>query len=73
MIVVKSAIDALDFRLSYARMDGAADYAFPALVAARLALAFAPLPDALKYDHQLSSPLTSYSRCALVPYSRGRA
>ncbi|KAI0643137.1 PIG-U-domain-containing protein [Trametes meyenii] len=44
-------------------MDSAdTDFAFPALVAARLLLAFAPLPEALKYDQQLSSPLTSYSR-----------
>ncbi|KAI0352652.1 PIG-U-domain-containing protein [Trametes cingulata] len=43
-------------------MDSDTDYAFPALVAARLLLASAPLPDALKYDQQLSSPLTSYSR-----------
>jgi CRISPR/Cas system CMR-associated protein Cmr5 small subunit len=35
--------------------------AFPALVAGRLLLALTSLPDALKHDHQLSSPLTSYS------------
>lgn len=40
------------------------DLTFSALVAARVLLAFAPLPEALKYDQQLSSPLTSYSRCA---------
>jgi len=33
---------------------------FPALVAGRLLLALTNLPDALKHDHQLSSPLTSY-------------
>ncbi|KAK7048524.1 phosphatidylinositol glycan anchor biosynthesis class U protein [Favolaschia claudopus] len=33
---------------------------FPALVASRLLLALTNLPDALKHDHQLSSPLTSY-------------
>lgn len=38
------------------------DYTFPALVAARVVLAFAPLPDALKHSQQLSSPLTSYER-----------
>ncbi|OSD07401.1 PIG-U-domain-containing protein [Trametes coccinea BRFM310] len=61
-------------------MDGSGDLAFPALVAARLLLAFAPLPDALKYDQQLSSPLTSYSRLregiylfqhGIDPYSGG--
>ncbi|OCH84913.1 PIG-U-domain-containing protein [Obba rivulosa] len=41
----------MDFRL-----------AFPALVAGRLLLAYTSLPDVLKNDHQLSSPLTSYSR-----------
>ena len=45
-------------------MDGDSDPTFLALVAVRLALAFAPLPEALKYDQQLSSPLTSYPRCA---------
>ena len=45
-------------------MDGDSDPTFLALVAVRLALAFAPLPEALQYDQQLSSPLTSYSRCA---------
>ena len=40
------------------------DPAFLALAAVRLALAFAPVPGALKYDQQLSSPLTAYSRCA---------
>ncbi|TFY57282.1 hypothetical protein EVG20_g8607 [Dentipellis fragilis] len=39
-----------------------AQLAFPALVAARLLLALSPLPDILKDDNQLSSPLTSYSR-----------
>ncbi|OSX59720.1 hypothetical protein POSPLADRAFT_1149654 [Postia placenta MAD-698-R-SB12] len=39
--------------------------AFPALVAGRLALAYSPLSDWLKDDHLLSSPLTSYSRCAV--------
>ncbi|KAI0688905.1 GPI transamidase subunit PIG-U [Earliella scabrosa] len=38
------------------------DPTFSALVAARLLLAYAPLPEALKHDQQLSSPLTSYSR-----------
>ncbi|KAI0366878.1 PIG-U-domain-containing protein [Pilatotrama ljubarskyi] len=61
-------------------MDSDPDFAFPALVAARLLLAFAPLPDALKYDQQLSSPLTSYSRLregiylfqhGIDPYSGG--
>ncbi|CDO71705.1 hypothetical protein BN946_scf184915.g49 [Trametes cinnabarina] len=61
-------------------MDGNGDLAFPALVAARLLLAFSPLPDALKYDQQLSSPLTSYSRLregiylfqhGIDPYSGG--
>ncbi|KAF7365048.1 Phosphatidylinositol glycan anchor biosynthesis class U protein [Mycena venus] len=33
---------------------------FPVLVAGRLLLALTNLPDALKHDHQLSSPLTSY-------------
>lgn len=42
------------------------DLAFPALVAGRLLLAFAPLPDALKHDQLLASPLTSYPRCAVV-------
>ncbi len=46
-------------------MDGP-DVTFSALVAARLLLAYAPLPEALKHDHQLSSPLTSYARCAEV-------
>ncbi|EMD39546.1 hypothetical protein CERSUDRAFT_150075 [Gelatoporia subvermispora B] len=36
--------------------------AFPALVAGRLLLAFTSLPEVLNNDHQLSSPLTSYSR-----------
>ena len=40
------------------------DPTFSALVAARLLLAYAPLPEALKHDQQLSSPLTSYARCA---------
>ncbi|KAH7925653.1 PIG-U-domain-containing protein [Leucogyrophana mollusca] len=35
---------------------------FAGLVAGRLLLALAPLPGALKYDHQLSSPLTSHLR-----------
>ncbi|KAI0632021.1 PIG-U-domain-containing protein [Trametes polyzona] len=61
-------------------MDCDGDLAFPALVAARLLLAFAPLPDSLKYDQQLSSPLTSYSRLregiylfshGIDPYSGG--
>ncbi|KAI0822014.1 PIG-U-domain-containing protein [Trametes gibbosa] len=61
-------------------MNAAADYAFPALVVARLVLAFVPLPNALKYDQQLSSPLTSYSRLregiyllehGIDPYSGG--
>ena len=30
----------------------------------RLSLSFTPVHDALKYDHLLSSPLTSYTRCA---------
>ncbi|KAI0769059.1 PIG-U-domain-containing protein [Trametes elegans] len=56
------------------------DLAFPALVAARLLLAFVPLPESLKYDQQLSSPLTSYSRLregiylfqhGIDPYSGG--
>ena len=47
-------------------MDGRSDLAFSALVAARLLLAFAPLTDVLKNNHQLSSPLTSYPRCAAV-------
>ena len=42
------------------------DFAFPALVAGRLLLAFAPLPDTLKHDQLLSSPLTSYPRCAVL-------
>ncbi|KAK7681583.1 hypothetical protein QCA50_015316 [Cerrena zonata] len=53
---------------------------YPALVASRLFLAFAPLPDALRHDHQLSSPLTSYPRLqegiylfqhGIDPYSGG--
>jgi len=32
----------------------------PALVSARLLLSLTSLPDALKFDHQLSSPLTSF-------------
>lgn len=36
----------------------------PALVVGRLLLAFAPLPDTIHSDHQLSSPLTAYPRCA---------
>ncbi|RPD62216.1 PIG-U-domain-containing protein [Lentinus tigrinus ALCF2SS1-7] len=60
-------------------MDGP-DLTFSALVAARLLLAYAPLPEALKHDHQLSSPLTSYSRLregiylfehGIDPYSGG--
>ncbi|KAI0802080.1 GPI transamidase subunit PIG-U [Irpex lacteus] len=56
------------------------DYTFPALVAARVVLAFAPLPDALKHSQQLSSPLTSYERLkegvylfshGIDPYSGG--
>ncbi|KAI0076317.1 PIG-U-domain-containing protein [Panus rudis PR-1116 ss-1] len=35
---------------------------YPVLVAGRLLLALAPLPDALQHDHQLTSPLTSYPR-----------
>ncbi|KAI1793275.1 PIG-U-domain-containing protein [Ganoderma leucocontextum] len=61
-------------------MDGDSDPTFLALVAVRLALAFAPLPEAFKYDQQLSSPLTSYSRLregiylfehGIDPYSGG--
>ncbi|KAH9889837.1 PIG-U-domain-containing protein [Cubamyces lactineus] len=61
-------------------MDSNADLAIPVLVAARLLLAFAPLPEALKHDQQLSSPLTSYSRLlegiylfkhGIDPYSGG--
>ncbi|KZP34406.1 PIG-U-domain-containing protein [Athelia psychrophila] len=33
----------------------------PVLVAGRLFLSLVPLPEALKHDHQLSSPVTSYS------------
>ncbi|RDX49926.1 PIG-U-domain-containing protein [Lentinus brumalis] len=60
-------------------MDGP-DVTFSALVAARLLLAYAPLPEALNHDHQLSSPLTSYSRLregiylfdhGIDPYSGG--
>ena len=43
------------------------DLAFGGLVAARLLLSFAPLPDQLKYDHLLSSPLTSNLRCNRLP------
>ncbi|KIP10239.1 hypothetical protein PHLGIDRAFT_28605 [Phlebiopsis gigantea 11061_1 CR5-6] len=38
------------------------DVAFPGLIVTRLLLAFAPLPDSLIHDHQLSTPLTSYPR-----------
>lgn len=53
---------------------------FPALVAGRLLLAYAPLPPSLRTDHQLSSPLTSYPRLqegihlfkhGIDPYSGG--
>ena len=47
--------------------------AFPSLVLARLFLAFAPVPDVLKHDQQLSSPLTSYRRCAFSIYIYRRA
>lgn len=47
-------------------MDDDSDPTFLALIAVRFALAFAPLPDTLRYDQQLSSPLTSYPRCADV-------
>src|SRR5882762_9541712 len=43
------------------------DLAFGGLVAARLLLSFAPLPDQLKFDHLLSSPLTSNLRCNRLP------
>ncbi|KIM75991.1 hypothetical protein PILCRDRAFT_826843 [Piloderma croceum F 1598] len=52
----------------------------PALVAGRLLVSLLPLPDALQHDHQLSSPLTSYSRLqegiylfknGIDPYSGG--
>ena len=43
------------------------DLAFGGLVAARLLLSFAPLPDQLKHDHLLSSPLTSNLRCNRLP------
>jgi hypothetical protein len=43
---------------------------FPVLVAGRLLLALTNLPDALKHDHQLSSPLTSYLNCAQPPPTR---
>ncbi|EDR11553.1 uncharacterized protein LACBIDRAFT_313879 [Laccaria bicolor S238N-H82] len=36
--------------------------AFPALVVARLFVALSSLPDVLKHNHQLSSPLTSFSQ-----------
>ena len=39
------------------------DVAFPAMLAGRLLLAFVRLPDGLKHDHLLSTPLTSYPRC----------
>ncbi|KAJ7288155.1 GPI transamidase subunit PIG-U [Mycena rebaudengoi] len=53
---------------------------FPALVAGRLLLALMNLSDALKHDHQLSSPLTSYLnlqegiylfKTGIDPYSGG--
>ena len=44
-----------------------ADLAFGSLVAARLLLSFTPLPDQLKYDHLLSSPLTSNLRRNRLP------
>ncbi|EAU91081.2 cell division cycle protein 91 [Coprinopsis cinerea okayama7 len=34
----------------------------PALLATKLAFGFSKLPDAVRYDHQLSSPLTSFSQ-----------
>ncbi|EKM51883.1 uncharacterized protein PHACADRAFT_177290 [Phanerochaete carnosa HHB-10118-sp] len=38
------------------------DVVFPSLVAGRLLLAYTNLPGALRHDHQLSTPLTSYPR-----------
>ena len=52
--------------LAFSSMADADALSFAALVAARLILASAPLPDVLKNDQQLSSPLTSYPRCAEV-------
>ena len=44
---------------------------FPALVAGRLLLAYAPFPDSLRHDQLLTSPLTSYPRCAVLSYGKG--
>ncbi|KAH9924279.1 PIG-U-domain-containing protein [Epithele typhae] len=61
-------------------MDGDSNLTFVALVAARLLLAFAPVSDYLKNDHQLSSPVTAYPRLregiylfnhGIDPYSGG--
>ena len=41
--------------------------AFPVLVAARLLLSLTSLPEILQHEHQLSSPLTSYSNRTLTP------
>jgi len=40
----------------------ASQYVFPAAVAARIFLCFTSLPEYLKYDQQLSTPLTSHLR-----------
>jgi hypothetical protein len=40
--------------------------ALPTLVAGRLSLSLTNLPDVLKHDHLLSSPLTSYLNRALI-------
>ena len=39
-------------------------YAIPAAIAGRFLLSFTSIYDSLKYDHLLTSPLTSYSRRA---------
>ncbi|TCD62991.1 hypothetical protein EIP91_006150 [Steccherinum ochraceum] len=46
---------------------------FPALILGRFLLALAPLPDSLKHDHQLTSPLTAYPRLqeGLYLFSQG--
>jgi len=46
------------------------DLAFCGLVATRLLLSFTPLPDQLRYDHLLSSPLTSNLRRNYLPNFR---
>jgi hypothetical protein len=60
MVVAKQAFLFGIFSTHHMTMSMAA---FSALVALRLLLTFSSLPELLQDSHQLTTPLTSYTRC----------